>query len=82
MQLSLELFDFLLETRVLTHFLVDLANRVQHGGVIAVPETAPDFGQGALGQVLSQVHANLARAHDRAMPPLREDILLGHGIMP
>src|SRR4051812_41885302 len=81
-QLPLELFDLVLEARVLADLTVDLPDRVQHRGVVAIAEAPADLGERPRGEVLCEVHADLARTHHRAMPALREDVLLGHGKVP
>src|SRR5262245_10411572 len=81
-ELPLQFLDFFLEAGVLTHLLVDLADRMQHRGVIAITEAAPDFGQRPRRQVLGQIHADLPWAHDRAVPALGQDVLLGDRVVP
>src|SRR5690242_533198 len=43
LQLSLEDFDLLSQCHVVADEALDLAHRVQHGGVVAATETPPDF---------------------------------------
>src|SRR5207302_8883491 len=54
--------DILGERRVGPRQLFDLAHRVHDGGVIAAAELAPDLRKGSHGQLLGQIHRDLARA--------------------
>src|SRR5262245_7864637 len=44
-ELALQLLDLVLEARILADLTIDLADRVQHGGVIAVAEPPADLRQ-------------------------------------
>src|SRR5437870_10018258 len=58
--------DAPVEFRVALAQGVDLANRVDHGGVVLAPEGLADLGQGGPSERLDEVHRDLAR--------------LGHGL--
>src|ERR1700730_13635225 len=63
--------DVLRQRRIALDQLLDLFDRMDHGGVVAAAEFAPDFGQGARGQLLGEVHRDLARAGDDSGAPAR-----------
>src|SRR5690606_8487945 len=46
--------------------VLDQANGVDHGGVIAAAELASDFRIAARGENLGQIHRHLPRAYNRA----------------
>src|SRR6202035_2105294 len=64
-----EQLDILGQRRVAGAQLLDLLDRVDHRGVVAAAEFAPDLGQGARGQLLGEVHRDLARAGPDTRPP-------------
>src|SRR3954469_3754764 len=64
LQLPLQNLDFLGQRRVIAHEVLDLAHRMQDGGVIASAEAAPDLRQRTQRQRLGEIHGHLARAND------------------
>src|SRR5918993_3488686 len=78
LQHALEQLDLVAQRVVLAQSLLDLAHRVQHGGVVAPAEAAADLRQGPQGEHLRQVHGDLARAHHRGGAALRQDVGAGH----
>src|SRR6185436_19750904 len=51
-QQALQKLDLLAELVVVVHQLLDLADRVQHGGVISIAEPPADLGQRTRGEQL------------------------------
>ena len=54
---------------------------MDHRGVIAPAETAPDLGQRAGGELLGEIHRHLARAGDLARAPRRGHLRLADAIV-
>ena len=66
----------MVEFRLLGAGVGDLAHGVQYRGVVAATEQITDFRQAFLGQLLGQVHGDLARQGDIGGPAFR--IHVGH----
>jgi hypothetical protein len=58
--------DVVVELGVFRAELLDPAHGVDHRGVIAPAEAAADLGKRARGELLGQVHRDLARTRDLA----------------
>src|SRR5882757_7198580 len=61
LQLPLQDLDFVGQHGVIAHQSFDLADRMQHGGVVTSAKPAADLGQRTQGQRLSQIHRHLPR---------------------
>src|SRR6266550_2758856 len=81
LQLPLQELDLLRQRGVAVHQVLDLAHRVQHGGVVAASEAPPDLGQRPQRQRLGQKHGDLARPHDIGGAPRREQISAAHIVL-
>src|SRR5215208_3353836 len=73
LELRAELLDGPGEAGVLEGAPLDLADRVQDGGVIAAVEGLCDGRQGEIGELASQVHRELAGLGDGSGASGRED---------
>src|SRR3546814_3842050 len=71
LQHAAQQLDVLGKARVGGFELLHLAHRVHDRGVVAAAELAADFGQRAGGELLGEVHGDLARAGHRAGPARR-----------
>ena len=69
--------DFTGQLLIALHEFLNLADSMQHGGVITIAEPAADLGQRARCQLLGQVHADLTRPHDGAGPARAEQVRAG-----
>ena len=63
LQHPLEQFDIILQAEIGTDGGLDLAHGMQDSRMVTPAEPAADFGQGAQGQDLGQIHRHLARLH-------------------
>src|SRR5439155_19547640 len=81
LQLPLQELDLLRQRGVAVHQVLDLAHRVQYGGVVAASEAPPDLGQRPQRQRLGQKHGDLARPHDIGGAPRREQISAAHIVL-
>ena len=75
-QLLLQILDLVAKPRVTVELLVDLADRMQHRRMIAVAEAAANLGQRSRGQLLGEIHTDLARPDHRPMPALGQEVCL------
>ncbi len=78
----LQVLQFISETLIAIEFALDLADRVQHSCMITVAEAAADLRQRPGGQLLGQLHADLARPDHGSVTPLREKVALRHAEVP
>ena len=62
--------DLMVQIRAMLTQFGDLADRMQHRGVIATTEEFTDFGKALLGEAFGQVHRNLAWQCDIGRPAL------------
>lgn len=63
-----ELSDLLVGTFPFLHAMTNLVGGVDHGGVVAAPETFSDLGEGEVGELSADVHRDLACVHKGPRP--------------
>src|SRR5271169_6269135 len=81
LQHALEQFEFLTQGGVGGTEALDLAHRVQHGGVITSAEAAADLRQRTHRERLRQVHSDLARLDYDRGAPRGQDVLARDAVM-
>ena len=74
-----EFVEHAVEVLVVLALQIDLLDGVQDGGVVLAAELAADLGQRGLGEVLAEIHGDLAREDDLARVVLGLDLLRGAG---
>src|SRR5580700_659245 len=74
LELAFEPLNLFGEGGVVAGQRLDLAHGVQHGGVVAAAEPAPDLGQRAQRQDFRQIHRHLPRPHHVGGAPGRQKI--------
>ena len=83
----LEHVDLVIELGVALAFLSDLSHGVHDGRVVSAAEVGADFGEAVLGQLLGEVHGNLARPGDVGGAALRmhfrdlDVVVVGDGLL-
>jgi len=81
LQHTLQDFDLFGQHFIAGNKPLDLADRVQHGGVVTPSETASDFRQRAQRQGLGEIHGDLTWANDVRGAPGGKKIRPAHPVM-
>src|SRR3569833_552646 len=77
----LQLLKLVSEVWILADFALDLADRVQDRRVVPAAEPPPDFGEGTRGQMLREIHSDLAGPYVGTMTTLRQQISLRDAVV-